>query len=98
MTTNEMKDILASKLREEGTYFTKSDIRMQQLKKGYKVTIRDYEHIPFIITLEEDDYFGKVVYVKEKWGNTTIIFKDSKKDYPIFETLLSLGYYIGSRF
>ena len=98
MTTNELKDILAAKLKDEGTYFKKSDIKMQKLTKGYKVTIRDYEHIPFIITLSQDEDFGYVVMVKEMWGNPTIIFKDSSKDYPMYETMLSLGYYIGTRF
>lgn len=54
MTTNELKDILAAKLKDEGTYLM--------------------------------------------WGNSTIIFKDSSKDYPMYETMLSLGYYIGTRF
>jgi hypothetical protein len=98
MTTNEMKNILASKLASEGTYFTKSHISIRQLKNGYRITIKDYEHIPFKVILEDDDYFGKCVMVKEELDNEIITFKNSKKDFPLFESLLSLGYYIGTHF
>jgi hypothetical protein len=93
-----MKSILASKLKEEGTYFTKSHISIRLQKNGYRITIKDYEHVPFTITTEDDEIFGKCVWVKDHWSGEYIIFKTSKTDYPIFEALLSLGYYIGTRF
>lgn len=98
MTTNELKDILAQKLHEEGTYFTKSHIKATKTKNGFKVVIEDYEHIPFAIHMTEDDYFGKVVYVTTPFEESSITFRCSKKEYPLFEAILSLGYYIGSRF
>jgi hypothetical protein len=93
-----MKDIIAAKLKDEGTYFTKSHISIKTITNGYRITIKDYEHIPFKVILEKDDYFGYEVWVKEELDNQFIIFKTSKKEYPIFETLLSLGYYIGTHF
>lgn len=98
MTTNELKDILATKLREEGTYFTKKHIKAQKTKTGFKVVIEDYEHIPFTIHMEEDDYFGKCVFVQTPFYEEPITFRHSKNEYPLFESILSLGYYIGSRF
>lgn len=98
MTTNELKDILAQKLHEEGTYFTKADIKAQKTKTGFKVVIADYEHIPFTIHMEEDDYFGKCVFITTPFYQDSITFKYSKKEYPLFEALLSLGYHIGNCF
>ena len=98
MTTNEMKDILASKLQSEGTYFKKSHIKITTRPHGYQVVIKDYEHCPFNIRLEEDEYFGYCVWVKDEWSDEYIIFEDSKKEYKLFEALQQLGYYIGTRF
>ena len=98
MTINELKSILADKLQSEGTYFTKKDILASRTKTGFKVVIKDYEHIPFTITLEEDDYFGKCVFVQNPFDEECIIFRYSKNEYPLFEAILSLGYYIGTRF
>ena len=98
MTTNELKDILAGKLAAEGTYFTKDDIKATKKGNGFKVVIADYEHIPFAIHMEEDDYFGKIVYVTTPFEEDAITFRCSKKEYPLFEAILSLGYYIGTRF
>lgn len=98
MTTNELKEILAFKLREEGTYFTKKHIHARKTKTGFKVVIEDYEHIPFNINIEEDDYFGKCVFIQSPYETEVISFRYSKKEYPLFESILYLGYYIGSRF
>ena len=98
MTTNELKEILADKLMSEGTYFTKSHITARKTKDGFKVVIEDYEHIPFNIHMEEDDYFGKCVFVQTPFDEDCIIFRYSKSEYPLCESILSLGYYIGSRF
>lgn len=97
MTTNELKDILANKLQAEGTYFQKSDISARKTKSGYRVVIKDYEHIPFTITLEDEKYFGHCVWVRLEDGDY-IHFASSKKSYPIEEAVIYLGYYIGSRF
>ena len=101
MTINELKSILADKLQSEGTYFTKKHIHATKTKSGFKVVIEDYEHIPFTIHMEEDDYFGKCVFVQIPGGyedNSCISFRYSKKEFPLHEAILSLGYYIGTRF
>lgn len=99
MTTNEMKDILASKLKSEGTYFTKSDISIRSIKNGYRIVIKDYEHIPFTIYMEEDDYFGYCVYIRGMQDEyDDLVFTYSKSGYPLEEALLNLGYYIATRF
>ena len=101
MTTNEMKDILTKKLKEEGCYFKKSDISIKKIKDCYHVVIKDYEHIPFKISFEYDDYFNYVVWVYRKEDD--ILYKiinmiDNKKEYDIKSALIYLGYYIGTRF
>lgn len=99
MTINEMKQILADKLQSEGTYFTKSDISIRKASTGYRITIKDYEHIPFRVTFEEDSYFGKCVWIHTAAGELEdIVFTYSKKDYPLESALLQLGYYIGNCF
>ena len=98
MTTNELKDLLASKLREERTYFTRQHISATKGKNHFKVVIEDYEHIPFYLNMEEDDYFGKCVFVQTPFDDECIAFHYSKKEYPLHDAILSLGYYIGSRF
>jgi hypothetical protein len=99
MTTNEMKDILAYKLQSEGTYFTKSHISIRKIKDGYRIVIKDYEHIPFTIYMEEDEIFGYCVFIRglqDDWDD--LVFTYSKKEYPLEEALINLGYYIGTRF
>lgn len=98
MTTNEIKDTLASKLKAEGTYFTKSDISVRKTKTGYRIIIKDYEHIPFTVTLEDDDYFDKCVIIRTPFDEDCIIFTNATYDYPIWTSILSLGYYIATRF
>ena len=98
MTTNEIKTTLADKLQSEGTYFRKSDISVKSTKTGYRIVIKDYEHIPFTVTLEEDDYFGKCVYINTPFDEDCVVFNSATNDYPLWTSILSLGYYIGSRF
>ena len=98
MTTNEIKQALADKLKAEGTYFTKKDITCRKTKTGYKVVIKDYEHIPFTITLEEDDYFDYCVIITTPFEEDCISFANATYDYPIWTSILSLGYYIATRF
>lgn len=99
MTTNEMKDILAAKLKSEGTYFTKSHISIRSIKNGYRIVIKDYEHCPFTIYMEEDDIFGYCIFIRGMDDYyDDLYFTYSKYRYPIEEALLNLGYYIGTRF
>ena len=97
MTTAEMKEVLASKLKEEGTYFTKSHISIKKAGNGiYKIVIKDYEHIPFIMSEEYDDYFGYILYIEANDHN--IAFIDSKKSFDYQTAMIRLGYYIATRF
>lgn len=98
MNTKEIKELLAQKLHDEGTYFTKSDIKMTKVKNGYKIIIKDYEHIPFILKTEQDEYFGFLTTIYRDDEETYIYFDDSKREYDLFHAILYLGYYIGSRF
>ena len=95
---NEIKDVLSQKLKDEGTYFRKSDIRCKQTKTGYQIVIKDYDHIPFTLTFEEDDYFGKCIFIRTPFDEDCIIFKYGKTEYPLYTSMLSLGYYIATRF
>ena len=97
MTINDMKEILANKLKDEGAHFTKSDIIIKKQGESYKIVIKDYEHLPFKMSLEYDDYFGYTVWIcNDSFKN--IAYVDSKKDYDIESALIELGYYIGTRF
>ena len=97
MKTCEMKAILADKLKAENTYFTKSHISIKKIGESYKIVIKDYEHLPFTMKFEYDDYFGFIVWViNDSYKN--IVFVDSKKEYDIKTALIELGYYIGTRF
>ena len=71
---------------------------MRKTAHGFKIVIKDYEHIPFSVHLEEDDYFGYCVFVRTTFDEDCDIFRSSKKAYPLEEAILSLGYYIGTRF
>jgi len=97
--TREIKQILAQKLKEEGTYFTPADISVRKTGVDrFRVVIKDYEHIPFSITTETDDYFGNIVYVTEGFDGTTVAYVDSKKGFDFRTAVIYLGYYIGTRF
>ena len=107
MTTAEMKDILYNKLQDEGCYFTKRDLSVKWIPKDKAVwiVVKDYEHIKFKMTTEEDDYFGKIVNIVSYWQDgcelkrdETVAFIDSKHDYRYRDAMLRLGYYIGTRF
>lgn len=98
MTTAEMKNILAKKLKDENTYFTKSHINIKKLGEGYKIIIKDYEHIPFKMNFSFDNYFGYQVWIRDMCEGCNIIFVDSKKNYDIETALIHLGYYISTRF
>lgn len=93
-----MKDILFQKLQNEQCNFKKSDISITKQKDTYKIVIKDYEHIPFKMIFEHDDYFGYIVYIDDCFEHDNIVFVDNKKEYDIKTALIQLGYYIGTRF
>lgn len=97
MTTAEMKNILADKLKAEQTYFTKSHISIKKQGEKYKIVIKDYEHLPFYMSFEYDNYFGYTVMIAND-SHKIISFVENKKDYDIKTALVELGYYIGTRF
>ena len=97
MNAIEMKAILADKLKAENTYFTKSHISIRKNGESYKIIIKDYEHLPFTMKFNYDEYFGYTVWIcNDSFKN--IVFVDSKKGYDIKSALIELGYYIGTRF
>lgn len=98
MKTAEMKEILLQKLQDESCNFTKSDITIKNDKEGYTVLIKDYEHIPFNITLEKDEFFGYTVIIYNVFEERIIILVDNKNEYDLKTALIRLGYYIGTRF
>ena len=99
MKTAEMREILFKKLQDEETNFSKSEISIKKNRNNtYTIVIKGYEHIPFTMSFEEDDYFGFIVYVKDEFEERNIIFVDSKEEYRIDRALIQLGYYIGTRF
>lgn len=94
-----MREILFKKLQDEETNFSKSEISIKKNRNNtYTIVIKGYEHIPFTMSFEEDDYFGFIVYVKDEFEERNIIFVDSKEEYRIDRALIQLGYYIGTRF
>ncbi len=101
MKVAEMKDILFKKLQDEQCNFNKSDISIVKSTSNiYNATIKDYEHIPFRLEFEIDDFLGYVVYVQYFNGvyYKTIEMFDSKKEYQTQTALIHLGYYIATRF
>ena len=96
MTANDMKNVLFNKLCDENCSFVKSDISIRKQNDNYKIIIKDYEHIPFKMTFEKDEYFGHIVYVYA--DEKCIIFVDELDYYDIKNALIQLGYYIGTRF
>lgn len=99
MKINEMKKVLARKLKEEGCYFTEKDIEITPYKKGYKIIVGDYTHIPFYLYAEPyDDYFGYVVSVYDEWSESTIIFVENKTKPDVETALIRLGYHVGVTF
>lgn len=93
-----MKNILFKKLQDEQCNFKKADINITKQKESYQIVIKGYEHTPFKMTFEHDEYFGYIVYIYDLFEESNIIFIDSKKEYDIKTALIHLGYYIGTRF
>ena len=106
LTTKEMKQILAEKLKAENTYFTIKDIHMtKQARKhndSYKVFIADYEHIIFTIEFITDEDNKKEIALWKQYKaskrKTLMLLEEKHNEEAIKNVLLYLGYYIGSRF
>ena len=96
MTTVEMKDVLFNKLQDESSCFKKSEISIKKTRRGYDVVIKGYEHCPFHIIEEVDDYFGYMLWIRN--DDEIIDMFDSKKEYRYKTALVYIGYYIGTRF
>jgi len=96
MKMSEMKNILFSKLQDEGCYFKKSDISIKKVDDYKEIIIKDYEHVPFKMRAEKDDFFGYLVTIYSPAGN--VAFVESKASYDYKSALIQLGYYIGTRF
>lgn len=100
MKTNEMKQILADKLKAENCYFTKKDIVINKVNNSkYTIYIKDYEHIVFSFRLffEDDEYIVYITNEDMRYNDKSIMI-ESKKEYDIESALIELGYYIGTRF
>lgn len=96
-TVRQMKNLLARKLAAEGTYFTSEHIIIDEVTpESCRITIRDYEHIPFNLALIFDDIMGYEVWITCCGDN--ICYEYSTKYYPIRDAIMELGYYIGTRF
>ena len=100
MTNNEIKSILAVKLHDEGTYFTKKDILISRGRNQIEIVIKDYEHIPFYIQEVFDNDFGDgyELWIYAGECNRAIIYTSAKDAYDYKSALIQLGYYIGTRF
>lgn len=93
-TVKEMKDVLAKKLKDENTYFTRKDIKLTATEYGFTIQIEDYE--PFKMEWEEDDYFGYMVWV---WHDDELVCCETAKSVlDVYSALISIGYYVGTRF
>lgn len=98
MDTRAMKTTLATRLQEAGTCFTASDISIRKHGDRARVVIREYEHNPFEIRTEYDDFFGYVVWIADLFTRDEAVFVDSKRGYNFDEAMAELGYYIANRF
>lgn len=96
MSTKEMKEVLFQKLQDEECCFAKSDLSVTKHGEDVKVVVKGYEHCPFTIKTEEDDYFGFILYVY--CDDEAIDFLDNKKEYEWERAIIHIGYYIGTRF
>ena len=109
MKTAEMKEVLRQKLEDEGWTDVKiSDISIRKTsERVWWITIKDYEHNPFRMYTEEDDYFGHIIWIDSYYQfkdmakpekDENLVFTDSKVGYDFRRALVHLGYYIGTRF
>ena len=94
MNIQEMKNILAKKLKEENSYLDKSHISIEKQNDAYIITLKDYEHIYFKMEFYKDEDFGYVVSIYDSFEGCNLIFVDSKKGYDVENALIELGYHI----
>lgn len=100
---NLFREILADKLADEGTGFTKKDIVIFGRKhSSFHCYIADYEHIVYTISIreEEDKMFGKYAMIVESSDSLsdTIIEWGNDVNRLLREITLQLGYQIGNTY
>lgn len=101
---NLFREILADKLADEGTGFTKKDIIIFGRKhSSFHFYIRGYEHIVYAVTVREeieDAIFGKYVMTIESSYSLsdTIIEWGNDVNRLLREITLQLGYQIGNTY
>lgn len=100
MKVQEMKQTLYQKLKDEKTIFEKNDIKIKKQNQNYIIIIKDFEHIPFKLHFENDDYFGYIVYLQYFNGVHYEVLEmfDDNKEQQTQTALLYLGYYIANHF
>lgn len=98
MDVNDMKNILAKKLKEEDAYLDKSHISIKKQGNAYRITLKGYEHIYFKMDFYQDEYFGYVVSIYDSFEGCNLIFVDNKKCYDVENALVELGYHIANCF
>lgn len=112
MTNNRMKNILAQKLEDENTCFTKSDIRISKTGEGKDYTkmvctIADYTHCQFHIALftEEDAWWQEnygcyvVSVTMPEWYENALFYEWGKDINDLLrQALMYIGFYAGTRF
>lgn len=106
MTTNEMKNILVQKFKDEKCSFSYKDISIKKVENDiFHIIIKDYEHIIFRLVFEYTEDFGFETWVEEWYKMNNIIeydhivtMTDSRKNYDVKNALIHLGYYIANTF
>lgn len=94
----DIKSVLYEKLHDEGCYFKKSDISVRKIANCFRITIKDYEHIPFRVCVDNVDCIGKYIAVERMDVGSIVTFVNGADDCRMREVLLILGYYISCRF
>ena len=102
-TVKEMKDVLYSKLKDEGCGFNRKDLHLTPTDYGFKLIVEDYETSTFFIHFEYDEYFGYIVQVdcgSEEYPEDyeCISFETSHKMIDLHTALMDIGYYVATRF
>lgn len=106
LTVPEIKQLLLDKLVDEGWDNVRADqvIVKKKTPEQYTIQIKDYEHLTFLIELEEDDDEYQVWYQAYYTEfPADVEFRDyviSAYSYiePEKEAIKNIGYYIGTHF
>lgn len=98
MNVENMKNILAQKLKEENSYLTKSHINMEKHGEDFTIVIKDYEHIYFKMRMYHDDDLGYVVSIYDSFDDCEVVFVNNEKFHDLENALIDLGYHIGNTF